>query len=56
MSCVRFCKIHFLRSVDRVCPQTEHVENSLWGRLKSLLDVETAAEYYELCDLLQGKY
>lgn len=54
ISCQRFCQVHFMRSIHRACPLSPRVTDSPWGRLRSLLNVETQVEYYKLCDLIES--
>ncbi|KAF1967281.1 hypothetical protein BU23DRAFT_484058, partial [Bimuria novae-zelandiae CBS 107.79] len=51
-SCTRFCDVHFARSIKRAVPSSEHVEDSVWGRMRALLRCKTSEEYYSLLNLL----
>ncbi|KAF2466172.1 uncharacterized protein BDR25DRAFT_238033, partial [Lindgomyces ingoldianus] len=51
-SCTRFCLAHFTRSINTAAPTSSHSEDSVWSRMRSLCQVETAEDYNALCNLL----
>jgi hypothetical protein len=51
LSTVYLCRIHFFRSVDRVC--STNIEDQ--SRLKSLLTAQSKEDYEDICGAIIGK-
>lgn len=46
------CRVHFLRSIDKLAGTTNKAPDSLYGRMRALLSCQSREEYFQLCDLL----
>jgi hypothetical protein len=53
-NCIRFCVVHFKRSITQATPGLEHHQDSVHSRMEALLTCQSMDDYHALGNLLRG--
>lgn len=55
-NCVRLCQIHIRRGINELVKANGLLRTGVYHRMNALLECESSEQYFELIELLRGKY
>jgi hypothetical protein len=54
-NCIRFCIVHFKRSIIQATPGLDYHQDSVHNRMEALLTCQSKEDYHMLGNLLRGR-